>query len=1004
MELMYDAFISYRHLPGDMMVAEKLQTMLEKLKIKGGKKITVFRDKSDLPTSGDLGSDIQEALEHSRFLIVVCSPSYQDSKWCMAELQHFRQLHGNTNANILPILVEGEPVDSFPQLLRQEDRVVTDDAGNQRVAQVVVEPLGADVRAESARAMAKKLKTEYLRLAAPILGVSFDALYQRAQRRKRAIIAASIAALAAFAVYSSVMFAQIYIRQRQLEEKQVELLAKQRELVEKQAELYQNESIRLANEAVSLAAEDTPLAMLLVNAALPENLAKPDYPLTAEAELALRSVALQRQMEDAADIFTTKTIIPFDHTDWKIGNFYNNGKYFTVYDYNHTWLYEADTGMLIAALKGTDLYFFDGIEHYAYEIETQRENGKITQTSFAFCDTRSGREIARAELHPSKDCTGSTPVYDPGTDRLWIIGYQWDREIFDFAYFALGFFDAKGTFTEGGTLSAELEQFCIDNDVDYYLDTAYIGVGGRCFGQYNEFEPSELPEEYLAAYNDYIEYNKDAIIWAISLTSDRKVCFMQGWISPEDTERGAVLWDVEGNRVIQTLSGDYFLETDTQLVYHVTPNRLEVLAMNPQNFSISQHTPVYDYVAEDASYGMANYATNYYEDVLGTYKLSDPGDCVFVPSEYTYLPAAEQSGNVILETSLYSGLKGSLFCATPDVSRTALLSGTNRLLINDVAAEDILAWADLSEEAVCGLAINDAGTRVAYAQAADDGFVIQLIDPDALKYVGKITLTVADYEELSPSSVSSIYLEFSEEQLLVLSDELAFVYDLNDLEADPWVITLPDTDSPSPALFPCPKAFTDDGLLLLPNRVASNYGNQNGLRAAYDLTTRKELDYYTTDTWYYEDYFYDDIGGYLIQRYSNEFFIQRRGESGNFEVIYTIVPQHYDMELNVAGHACDGTWLVLQNDEYCEIYRLEDGTLCYMLRKPDDRNSQMAVIAGKLYDFCVGGNSMAIPLPTTKEAQSYIRGILTAGSNPRVLTDQELEAYYIPEEWRNKGA
>ena len=68
---LYDAFISYRHLPLDKMVAVRLQQLLENLKtveVTEGKKtkrqIRVFRDQSELPTSGDLGGDIRLSLIH----------------------------------------------------------------------------------------------------------------------------------------------------------------------------------------------------------------------------------------------------------------------------------------------------------------------------------------------------------------------------------------------------------------------------------------------------------------------------------------------------------------------------------------------------------------------------------------------------------------------------------------------------------------------------------------------------------------------------------------------------------------------------------------------------------------------------------------------------------------------------------------------------------------------------------------------------------------------------
>ena len=41
----------------------------------------VFRDREELPTSSDLGSNINESLKQSRYLIVICSPNSAKSQW-----------------------------------------------------------------------------------------------------------------------------------------------------------------------------------------------------------------------------------------------------------------------------------------------------------------------------------------------------------------------------------------------------------------------------------------------------------------------------------------------------------------------------------------------------------------------------------------------------------------------------------------------------------------------------------------------------------------------------------------------------------------------------------------------------------------------------------------------------------------------------------------------------------------------------------------------------------
>lgn len=195
----YDAFISYRHLPLDKAVAVKLQALLENYRpprqgryANGGRIRRVFRDQSELPTSGDLGNDIRNALGESRYLIVVCSEHTAESAWCMEEIRQFKENNGGRTDHILTLIVSGEPEDVFPEELRMETERVAMPDGSVSERKRTIEPLCADVRTQSLRKSLILLKTEFLRLAAPILGCGFDDLYRRHQRRKRKRIMASV--------------------------------------------------------------------------------------------------------------------------------------------------------------------------------------------------------------------------------------------------------------------------------------------------------------------------------------------------------------------------------------------------------------------------------------------------------------------------------------------------------------------------------------------------------------------------------------------------------------------------------------------------------------------------------------------------------------------------------------------------------------------------------------------------------------------------------------------
>lgn len=268
----YDAFISYRHTEPDMYIAKKVHKGLETLKVprgvtqkSGKKKIErVFRDQEELPIGSDLGDNIRAALEESEYLIVVCSPRTPESYWVQKEIDTFISLHGREH--ILAILVEGEPQDAFPEKLQ------VDEEGNP------VEPLAADVRGANEREMNRKLRTELIRLAAPLLHCSYDDLRQRHRERrmKKVMFAASMMAVAGvlFGVYSAYNTAMI--RENYMQ-KQV------------------NQSKYLASTSLSLLEEgDRQTAALVALEALPTP--DEDRPYVASAQYALSAALCSYDM------------------------------------------------------------------------------------------------------------------------------------------------------------------------------------------------------------------------------------------------------------------------------------------------------------------------------------------------------------------------------------------------------------------------------------------------------------------------------------------------------------------------------------------------------------------------------------------------------------------------------------------------------------------------------------------------------------------------------------
>ena len=179
-------------------------------------------------------------------------------------MEYFIERKGRDH--VLTMLTEGEPADSFPEMIRY----FTDEQGIKRE----VEPRAGDVRAENFSGMQKKLKEEKLRLLAPMLGLTFDDLKRRARQRRIRIISI-ISALSLVVATGTATFLVInHERQEALKREaahQAQIAEEQRKIAEEQTKLAE-EKERVAEEQTKLAEEQTKLAE--DNAKLAEDNAK----------------------------------------------------------------------------------------------------------------------------------------------------------------------------------------------------------------------------------------------------------------------------------------------------------------------------------------------------------------------------------------------------------------------------------------------------------------------------------------------------------------------------------------------------------------------------------------------------------------------------------------------------------------------------------------------------------------------------------------------------------
>lgn len=211
----YRAFISYSHRDKD--VAQRLHRAIESYPIpsKLVGRVTavgvtprrlrpIFRDREELPASGDLSAELTRALRQSMFLIVICSPASARSRWVNEEIRQFKAFHGD--GRVLALVVDGEPGASaipgmdhrecFPEALRF--RIGSDS----QLSSVAAEPIAADYRRD---ADGPRLATQ--KLIAGLTGLKLDDLVQReTQRRIAQATAVSVGAVMGMVVTGGLAF------------------------------------------------------------------------------------------------------------------------------------------------------------------------------------------------------------------------------------------------------------------------------------------------------------------------------------------------------------------------------------------------------------------------------------------------------------------------------------------------------------------------------------------------------------------------------------------------------------------------------------------------------------------------------------------------------------------------------------------------------------------------------------------------------------------------------
>lgn len=386
----FEAFISYRHLEPDATIAAEIHKMIETFRVPkefyvDGKRpvYRVFRDREEL-TAKDLSDSIEDALKNSKYLIVICSRRTPLSEWCVKEIETFRELHGDNR--IIPVLIEGEPYESFPQPLKELRRDSGDEDDVQDVLAVELRPTEVQkldfvgyeelsvtdpVKArEFKKQSLKLLNTEKYRLMATILGCSYGDLKQRdKERRNRLIMSVSSIVAAALLVFG-IFMTNAYQRAEKA----------RREAVQS------NASILLKNSRDMLTDGDTIKAILVAEEAMkPIDASMENY---EELKAEVQGIYNDSIYHSGAAMLTT---IPTKNKLTYFSISPDGTKLAAGHGDNKTAIYNPENGELLKVL--------DGHREQVKIVDYSTDGKFLSSSSFdedtVIYDSQSGEEVAR---------------------------------------------------------------------------------------------------------------------------------------------------------------------------------------------------------------------------------------------------------------------------------------------------------------------------------------------------------------------------------------------------------------------------------------------------------------------------------------------------------------------------------------------------------------------------------------------------------------------------------
>lgn len=191
---------------------------------------------------------VQEQLDKSRFLVLLCSPDAKNSAAVNSRLTAFCRSHDRDQ--IIAVIVSGEPEEAFPENFT-ERKMVRHVLPNQRVIErmELIEPVAADLRADTEKRKKQLLRYETVRIVASVLSVHPDELERRQHTRQKRTLISILSMTAAVVLILSGIFIRLGLTARKegrIADEQTQLSVRTAErTIEELPELFADEPLAL---------------------------------------------------------------------------------------------------------------------------------------------------------------------------------------------------------------------------------------------------------------------------------------------------------------------------------------------------------------------------------------------------------------------------------------------------------------------------------------------------------------------------------------------------------------------------------------------------------------------------------------------------------------------------------------------------------------------------------------------------------------------------------------